>query len=203
MGAAAAPERGQGVGLEPATASLATGSRFEERYEILGELGSGSFGRVYHARQLSTGQSVAIKLLAPRERSEESSAREAERFRRETRICAELSHPNIVPLIDAGETQEGRLYAIFAHVPGETLERALSRDGPLGVRECVRLLTQVLEALACAHAQGIVHRDLKPANLMLSSAGVRRSALVLDFGLGGLAEGRRRKEWQTLTQTRE
>src|SRR5262245_16757739 len=194
---------GAGIGLEPATATVATGSRFEERYEILGELGSGSFGRVYQARQLSTGQSVAIKLLAPREGRDESSTREAGRFRRERRICGELSHPNIVPLIDAGETQEGRLYAVFAHVPGETLERALSRDGALAVRECVRLMTQVLEALACAHTQGIVHRDLKPANLMLSAAGVRRSALVLDFGLGGLAEGRRRQAWQTLTQTRE
>src|SRR5262249_12165185 len=154
--------RGAGVGLEPATASLATGSRFEDRYEILGELGVGSFGRVYRARQLSTGQSVAIKLLAPREGTDETSTREAGRFRRETRICADLSHPNIVPLIDAGETQEGDLYAVFAHVPGETLERALSRDGALAVRECVRLMTQVLEALACAHAQGIVHPDLTP-----------------------------------------
>src|SRR5215475_6351771 len=103
MGAAAAPERGQGVGLEPATASLVTGSRFEDRYEILGELGAGSFGRVYRARQLSTGQSVAIKLLARRRGTDESSGREVERFRRETRICADLSHTNIVGLIDSGE----------------------------------------------------------------------------------------------------
>ncbi len=189
--------------MEPTTGTLATGSRFEDRYEILGELGSGSLGRVYQARQLSTGQSVAIKLLAPREGAEESTAREVERFRRETRICADLSHTNIVGLIDSGETTEGQLYAVFAYVPGETLEQALSREGALGVRECVRLLTQVLEALACAHAKGIVHRDLKPSNFMLSGTPPRRNAVVLDFGLGGLAEGRRRKEWETLTQTRE
>ena len=107
--------------MEPEPLTLPKGSRFEERYEILGELGSGSFGRVYQARQLSTGQSVAIKVLSPREGAEESTGREAERFRRETRICAALSHTNIVPLIDSGETEDGRLYAVFAHVPGETL----------------------------------------------------------------------------------
>src|SRR4029450_6678853 len=188
--------------LEPTMATLAIGSRFEDRYEIQGELGSGSFGRVYQARQLSTGQSVAIKLLAPRKGAEESTGREVERFRRETRICADLSHTNIVGLIDSGETTEGQLYAVFAHGPGETLEQALSRDGALAVRESVRLLTQVLDALACAHAKGIVHRDLKPSNFMLSGTPPRRNAGVLDFGLGGLAEGRRRKEWERLTQTR-
>ncbi len=152
---------------------------------------------------MSTGQSVAIKLLSAREGTESSTGREADRFRRETQIGATLSHTNIVRLMDSGETSEGQLYAVFEYVPGETLGQALGRDGKLEVRESVRLMTQVLEALAAAHAQGIVHRDLKPANLMLSAAGVRRSALVLDFGLGGLAEGRRRKEWQTLTQTRE
>src|SRR5262245_27446380 len=202
MRGTAAPE-GTGVGVRPATATLATGSRFEARYEILGELGAGSFGRVYRARQLSTGQSVAIKLLSAREGTEEASAREVERFRRETRICADLSHTNIVRMIDSGETQEGQLYAVFAYVPGETLEQVLSRERALGVRECVRLMTQVLEALAFAHAKGIVHRDLKPSNFMLSGTPPRRNAVVLDFGLGGLAEGRRRKEWQTLTQTRE
>ncbi len=189
--------------LEPTTALLANGTLFEDRYEIQGELGSGSFSRVYRARQLSTGQSVAIKLLSPREGSDSSTGNEAERFRRETQICAALSHINIVQLIASGETAEGQLYAVFEYVPGDTLAKTLENQGSLSVPESVRLMTQVLEALGSAHAKGIVHRDLKPANLMLSDAGVRRIALVLDFGLGGLAEGRRRKEWQTLTQTRE
>ncbi len=189
--------------MESATATLANGTLFEDRYEIQGELGSGSFSRVYQARQLSTGQSVAIKLLSLREGSESSTGTEAERFRRETQICAALSHTNIVRLSDSGETAEGQLYAVFEHVPGETLGQALEREGRLSVRESLRLMTQVLDGLACAHVKGIVHRDLKPANVMLSGAGVRRNALVLDFGLGGVAEGRRRKEWETLTQSRE
>ncbi len=189
--------------MESDAATLVQGSCFGDRYEILETLGSGSFGRVYRARQLSTGQSVAIKLLAPREGAEESTAREVERFRRETQIGATLSHPNIVALIDSGETRDGQLYAVFAHVPGATLEQVLAREGALDARESVRLMTQVLEALEVAHAKGVVHRDLKPSNLMLSGTAPRRHAVVLDFGLGGLAEGRRRKEWQTLTQTRE
>jgi TOMM system kinase/cyclase fusion protein len=189
--------------MEPITATLANGSIFEDRYEILEELGSGSFGRVYRARQLSTGQSVAIKLLSEREATESSTGREADRFRRETQICAALSHTNIVQLIDSGETSAGQLYAVFAHVPGDTLATTLENEGSLDVAESLRLMTQVLDALACAHAKGIVHRDLKPANLMLSGTGARRNALVLDFGLGGLIEGRRRREWETLTQSRE
>ena len=92
--------------MESGTATLANGTRFEDRYEIQGELGSGSFGRVYQARQLSTGQSVAIKVLSPREGTDESTGREVERFRRETQICAELSHVHIVQLIDSGETEK-------------------------------------------------------------------------------------------------
>jgi serine/threonine protein kinase len=126
---------------------------------------------VYEARQLATGKSVAIKLLSPREGGDSSTGREADRFRRETQIGATLSHPNIVELMDAGETEHGHLYAVFACVPGETLEQALEREGSLGVRESLRLMTQVLDALAAAHAQGIVHRDLKPSNLMLSGTG--------------------------------
>ncbi len=189
--------------MEPEVSHLANGSRFEGRYEILGVLGSGSFGRVYEARQLSTGKSVAIKLLSPRRGPEASMGHEAERFRRETQIGATLSHPNIVGLMDAGEAAEGRLYAVFAYVPGETIKQALEREGALGVRESIRVMTQVLEALACAHSRGIVHRDLKPSNLMLSGSAPRRNAVVLDFGVGGLAEDRRRAEWQTLTQARE
>ncbi len=128
--------------MESATATLTNGSLFEDRYEIQGELGSGSFSRVYQARQISTGQSVAIKLLSVREGSESSTGNEAERFRRETQICAALSHTNIVQLIDSGETAKGQLYAVFEHVPGETLGQALEREGRLGVRESLRLMTQ-------------------------------------------------------------
>jgi class 3 adenylate cyclase len=189
--------------MKPVTATLPNGSLFEDRYEVLGELGSGSYGRVYQAKQLSTGKAVALKLLSPREGMASSSGREAERFHRETQIGATLSHTNIVELIDKGETQDGQLYAVFVYIAGETLEQTLANEGPLEVRESLRLMTQTLDALACAHARGIVHRDLKPSNIMLSGTGVRRNALVLDFGLGGVIEGRRRKEWQTLTQSRE
>jgi TOMM system kinase/cyclase fusion protein len=185
------------------TAALAKGSRFVDRYEILGELGAGSFGYVYQARQLSTGQSVAIKLLRSQAGNGTPIGRELDRFRRETRICAALSHVHIVQLIDSGEAPDGEIYAVFAHVPGETLEQALARDGPLAAREAVRLMTQLLDALGYAHANGVVHRDLKPSNLMLSGSAPRRNLVVLDFGLGGLAEARRLQEWQSLTQTRE
>jgi serine/threonine protein kinase len=112
--------------MDGATTTLVQGSLFDGRYEILEELGSGSSGRVCRAHQVSTGQSVAIKLLSTREGTESSAGREVERFRRETRICAALSHTNIVQLIDSGETQAGQLYAVFAHVPGETLACCVS-----------------------------------------------------------------------------
>ncbi|MBW2232913.1 MAG: protein kinase [Deltaproteobacteria bacterium] len=128
--------------MEPTASVLANGSTFEDRYEILSELGSGSFGRVYQARQLATGKSVALKLLSPREGTASSTGREAERFHRETQIGATLSHTNIVELIDKGETQDGQLYAVFVYIAGDTLAQTLSREGALPVRECVRLMTQ-------------------------------------------------------------
>ncbi len=111
----------------------------------------------------------------------------SERFRSELQIWANLSHPNLLPLLDCGE-KEGQLYAVFGPVSGETLEQALAREGARGVSESLHLMSQVLDALAAAHARGIVHRNLTPSNIVLSGAGARRNALVLNFGLGGLAE---------------
>ena len=168
-------------------APLETGTIFEGSYEVRGEIGAGSFGWVYKARQLSTGQDVAIKILRsrPDDRPGDSAAR-TERFRREMRLSAGLSHPNIVRLIDSGETASGVLYAAFEYVPGTTLKEVLAREGKLALREAVHLMTQVLDALSCAHARGVVHRDLKPDNIMVTKTGARRNALVLDFGLGGV-----------------
>src|SRR2546428_7584012 len=183
---------------------LSIGSLFAGSYEILAQLGEGSFGRVYKGRQRSTGQAVAIKTLRLRQGD---AARDVEnqiaRFQREMRLCAELSHPHIVRLIDSGEAEDGTLYTIFEYVPGATLREVLAAEGRLGWELARPLMTQVLDALACAHARGVVHRDLKPENLMVTQTGAQRNALVLDFGLGGLA--REAEDWSLprLTATRE
>ncbi|TMA80516.1 MAG: TOMM system kinase/cyclase fusion protein [Deltaproteobacteria bacterium] len=180
------------------------GTRLQGRYEVLSELGTGSFGRVYKGRQLSTGQDVAIKTLRLWESDSPADVQvQTERFRREMELCASLSHPNIVRLIDAGECDDGRLFVVFHYVPGRTLEQTLADEGPLAPREALHLMTQVLDGITCAHAQGIVHRDLKPANIMLTRTGMRRNAFVLDFGLGGFTHVDVADEQARLTGRRE
>ena len=183
---------------------LSPGSLFQDRYEVLEEIGAGSFGRVYKARQTSTGQAVAIKLLRPHvdDRTEGSGVSRA-RFQREMEVCAALSHPHIVGLIDSGTLDDGRLYAVFQFVPGLTLRELLERDGPLETAEAVRLMSQILDALSCAHIHGVIHRDLKPENIMVTETGARRNALVLDFGLGGFTSTEVFNQSERLTATRE
>jgi TOMM system kinase/cyclase fusion protein len=184
--------------------TLAVGGVFQGAYEVLARLGGGSFGAVYKARQLSTGQEVAIKVLRMLAGDTAAdAANQIERFRREMRLCAGLSHPNIVRLTDSGEAEGGVLYAVFEHVPGPTLREALAVEGKLDLPETVHLMTQVLDALSCAHAHGVVHRDLKPENIMLTHTGARRNALVLDFGLGGLTQDAERWGLSRITATHE
>jgi TOMM system kinase/cyclase fusion protein len=182
---------------------LVVGSIFQGGYEILAELAQGSFGRVYEARQLSTGQRVAIKTQRGVWRDPADFENARERFRREMRLCAELTHPNIVRLVDSGETPEGRLYAVFEYIPGFTLKDVLSVEGKLSLGETLHLMSQVLDALSAAHARGIVHRDLKPANIMVTKTGARRNALVLDFGLSGLFQRIPDRELPKLTASYE
>ena len=106
------------------------GSVYLGRYELLSELGRGSYSHVWLARQLSTGQQVAIKRLSLRGHANGApSSSELERFRRETRLCADLSHPNIVRLLDAGASEDGdEVFAVFEHVPGADLAHVLA-DG--------------------------------------------------------------------------
>src|SRR5215475_7858191 len=114
------------------SAALSSGAVFQGGYEILSELGSGSSGVVYRARQLSSGQEVAIKMLRLRRGSAAIDPVDcAERFRREMRVSTELCHPNIVPLIDSGETDDGVLYAVFQYVPGATLKQVLAAESRL------------------------------------------------------------------------
>jgi len=169
---------------------LAPGTRFQDRYEIVSEVGVGSYGRVYRARQLSTGQDVALKVLRLRENDgREILAAQRQRFQREMHVSARLSHPHIVRLLDSGEYGDGLLYAVFELITGRTLRQVLDVEGKLTPAEAVHLMTQVLDALACAHRESVVHRDLKPENVMVTHSGLRKNATVLDFGLGGFAAG--------------
>jgi TOMM system kinase/cyclase fusion protein len=183
---------------------LADDAEFSASYELLEELGRGAFGQVHRARQRSTGRDVAVKTVriwgGPETRDVTVPV---DRFRRELRVCAELAHPNVVRLIDSGETAGGYLFAVFEYVPGATLESVLASEGRLSVREAAHLMSQVLDALSCAHAHGVVHRDLTPSNIMVSRTGVRRNALVLDFGLGGFVSDALRSLATSLTERGE
>jgi serine/threonine protein kinase/tetratricopeptide (TPR) repeat protein len=168
---------------------------FRARYDVLEPIGSGGFGRIYRARQRTTGQDVAVKVLHTLDGGPDDGDSIA-RFRRELAVCATLHHPNIVRLIDSGEGAGNQVFAVFELIPGSTLADVIAAENALAPTEAIHLMSQVLDALACAHAAGIVHRDLKPANIMVTPTGARRNALVLDFGLGtyyeSVQEGRRR-----------
>jgi class 3 adenylate cyclase len=169
--------------------AITAGTVFEARYEILAELGAGGSGTVYEARQLATGQLVAIKVLRPVEdRGGAPFERRLARFQREMKLCGQMHHPNIVRLFDSGKTASGLVYSVFEFAPGKDLSNVLAREGRLDPVEAKHLMLQVLDALACAHAEGVVHRDLKPANIMVIPTGARRNALVLDFGIGVFTE---------------
>src|SRR5262245_48616511 len=174
--------------MSDARQALETDPEFAARYALDELLGQGGFARVFRGTQRSTGQAVAVKVIEPRPGSARDTAARAARFRREMELCAGMHHAHLVRLIDAGVSGNGCLWGVFDYVPGRSLDRVLAEDGALAPAEATRLLAQVLDAIGAAHRKGIVHRDLKPSNVMLSETGLLRNALVLDFGIGALAE---------------
>ncbi|MCM2257195.1 MAG: serine/threonine protein kinase [Vicinamibacteria bacterium] len=147
------------------------------QYEVGRLLGRGGMGAVYLATETALEREVAVKVLPP----EHGATRESrERFRREARTAAKLSHPHIVPLHTFGDV-DGTLYFVMGYVPGESLAVRLRREGRLPVEEARRILRELADALAYAHAQGIVHRDIKPDNVLLEAGSGR--ALLTDFGV--------------------
>ncbi len=144
------------------------------RYTLERELGQGGMATVYLGTDVKLGRQVAIKVLAPQTREYLGS----ERFQREVQLAAQLSHPHIVPVFEAGEA-DGVLFYAMGYVEGESLKDRLEREGPLPLAEALRLIAEIGEALQYAHERGTVHRDIKPANILLS----RNHALVADFGI--------------------
>jgi tetratricopeptide (TPR) repeat protein/tRNA A-37 threonylcarbamoyl transferase component Bud32 len=190
--------------MEGADLRIESDPAIAERYAVGEALRSGGFARVFRALQRTTGQEVAIKLVRPPSGDSETALEDTiQRFRREMRLCAELHHPNIVPLIDSGETADGQLYAVFGFVPGWNLGDLLATEGALDPVEALHFMTQIIDALSCAHARGIVHRDVKPGNIMISATGARRNALLLDFGIGTLVTAGRPPDFRQLTRSGE
>ena len=144
------------------------------RYTVEREVGAGGMATVYLATDLRHQRRVALKVLRP----DLAASVGAERFLQEVRVTANLQHPHILPLFDSGEA-DGFLYFVMPFVEGESLRERLVREGELPVPEVARLLRDVVEALAAAHARGVVHRDIKPENVMLSGG----HAMVADFGV--------------------
>ncbi|MEO5589288.1 MAG: protein kinase [Gemmatimonadaceae bacterium] len=149
-------------------------SSLSHAYDIERELGGGGMSRVFVATDKSLGRHVVIKVLSPELTAEVNRGR----FRREIQVAAQLQHPHIVTLLSAGEYGE-IVYYTMPFIKGESLKSALEKDGALSVGEVVRVLYDVVDALAYAHENGVVHRDIKPANILRSGA----HALVTDFGV--------------------
>jgi serine/threonine-protein kinase len=156
--------------------SALVGHLLSDRYRLDAQIGTGGMSTVYRAFDTTLERTVAVKLMH-REMSADED--QLERFRREARAVAQLSHPHIVSVIDAGE-DDNRPFIVLEYVEGETLKDRIRRMGRLPVDEAIAYSIEIARALQCAHARGIVHRDIKPQNVLIDGEG---SAKVTDFGI--------------------
>src|SRR5438105_7744838 len=147
-----------------------------DRYELEELVGTGGMSSVYKARDRLLERNVALKVLHPHYSDDPEYV---ERFRREARSVAQLSHPHIVTVIDRGE-DGGQQFIVFEYIDGENLKQLIERDGRLPVRRAIELTLEIADALAFAHDHGLVHRDVKPQNVLLTPDG---DAKVTDFGI--------------------
>jgi eukaryotic-like serine/threonine-protein kinase len=152
------------------------GTKLSGRYRIEDEIGSGGMSTVYCAFDETLERRVAVKVMHSDLSSDPAAL---ERFRREARTVAQLSHPHVVMVIDAGEDQ-GHPYIVFEHIRGETLKERVRREGPLPIAEAVAYAIEIGRALGDAHERGLVHRDVKPQNVLIDEEG---RAKVTDFGI--------------------
>ncbi|HEX3043768.1 MAG TPA: Stk1 family PASTA domain-containing Ser/Thr kinase [Bacillota bacterium] len=160
------------------------------RYRLIELIGEGGMALVYKAECSLLCRTVAIKILRPQYASD---AEFVERFRREARSAASLSHPNIVNIYDVGQ-DDGMDFIVMEYIPGGTLKSIIAREAPLGVERALEITRQILEGLNHAHQRNIIHRDIKPHNILVTPEGRIK---VTDFGIArALSAG-------SLTQTGE
>src|ERR687883_648428 len=149
---------------------------FDGRYRIVRKLGTGGMANVYLAEDEVLGRRVAIKILNDRHAGDDQFV---ERFRREAKNAASLSHPNIVSIYDRGEA-EGTYYIAMEYLDGRSLKELIVSRGPAPLTVAIDYTRQILAALGYAHRHGIVHRDIKPHNVLIGPEGRLQ---VTDFGI--------------------
>ncbi|MEL6108246.1 MAG: serine/threonine-protein kinase [Planctomycetota bacterium] len=162
--------------------------------EVKRLIGRGGMGAVYHARQTSLDRDVALKVI---HKKVSSDAAFVERFAREAKTLAKLSHPNIVTIFDFGQSPDGTAYLVLEYVDGIHLREAIS-GGSIGADEALEVVSKICGALEYAHSKGVVHRDIKPENILLGEDGTLK---VADFGIAKIVDDSVRVP--TLTATRQ
>lgn len=167
-------------------------------YRIEEKIGAGGMGAVYRALQIPLQRNVAIKVLLPHH---QTSPELIQRFYRESRLLSGLSHPNIVGIIDFGNTESGMIYMVMEYLQGMTLSEMVPRGEGLPLDTVIGLLDQICSGVGAAHRHNMIHRDLKPSNILLNRAtGDLIVVKVLDFGIAKLLETESEGETR-LTQT--
>ncbi len=177
-----------GVILEGAVSfeDQAVGKTLDGKYRIDGLLKRGGMGAVYRGTHLMLNKPVAIKLIKP---ELVSSSEVVQRFLREARAAALLSHPNIVTVYDLGQTSDGMLYIAMELVPGISLKEAIQTEGAWEPKRVVRLIKAIASALSVAHRNNVIHRDLKPQNIMVTrDSDGNEIPKLLDFGIAKTLE---------------
>lgn len=148
-------------------------------YVVVAQIADGAMGRVYEGRHAKTKQRVAIKILHP---DIALDAVSVERFKREADTARELEHPNVVKVIDFGQTEDGSHFMTMEYLEGEELGHLVRRDGAMAPARIVRIISQLAVALDHAHSFGVIHRDLKPDNVFLVQSDAGDIVRILDFG---------------------
>jgi serine/threonine protein kinase len=163
-------------------------------YRVLDKIGEGGMGMVFQAEHQMMGRLVAIKVLSA---AALRSPNVVQRFYREVKAVARLSHPNIVAAYDAGQFQ-GNHYLVMEYVEGQSLGELVRRRGPLPADEAIGYVVQAARGLQYSHEQGIVHRDIKPSNLLIDRQGTLK---ILDMGLARLTDTKGNSQDESLTRT--
>jgi eukaryotic-like serine/threonine-protein kinase len=167
-------------GLSMSRAGSLSNETLDGRYGIVKKLGEGGMSFVYEGRDLSSGETYAVKVLSPKLSRDQSSV---ERLRREAGLAMRLNHPNVCSILRLGETEDGLIYLVMPFLEGELLSDREVKVGPMAPDVGVDLMVQCCAGLHHAHQLNIVHRDLKPENIMLVPDAETEQAVVMDFGL--------------------